>query len=82
GIASFREGKVTRLMQWIKEQACDAAPVLRAATFYSDSFNDIPLLELVGFPVATNPDARLRAHALAKAWPCLALFGEHQPGAQ
>jgi len=44
--------------------------------FYSDSRNDIPLLERVNHPVATNPDDTLRAVALEKGWPILELFPE------
>jgi phosphoserine phosphatase len=43
-------------------------------TFYSDSSNDIPLLQRVNHPVATNPDAKLKAFALEKGWPILELF--------
>ena len=43
-------------------------------TFYSDSMNDVPLLEKVEHPVATNPDARLRALAQQKGWRILDLF--------
>ena len=42
--------------------------------FYSDSQNDIPLLSLVTDPVATNPNARLAAHAQVQGWPTLQLF--------
>ena len=44
------------------------------ATFYSDSMNDVPLLERVDHPVATNPDARLRALAGQRGWRILDLF--------
>jgi len=43
-------------------------------TFYSDSLNDLPLLERVQHPVATNPDARLRTIALERGWRILDLF--------
>ena len=46
------------------------------STFYSDSFNDVPLLERVDHPVATNPDARLRELAGQRGWRVLDLFGE------
>jgi phosphoserine phosphatase len=45
-------------------------------TFYSDSINDAPLLKSVKRPVATNPDERLKALAIDKAWPILDLFGQ------
>ena len=44
------------------------------STFYSDSINDLPLLEKVTPPVATNPDDRLRAVAEQRGWPTLNLF--------
>lgn len=72
GIPSLREGKVQRMEQWLHARGLDWASV--DATFYSDSSNDVPLLEKVKRPVATNPDARLRALALARGWPVLDLF--------
>jgi len=42
--------------------------------FYSDSINDVPLLERVTHPVATNPDPRLRAIANERGWPVIELF--------
>ena len=41
--------------------------------FYSDSLNDLPLLSVVSHPVAVNPDATLREHALTQGWPILSL---------
>jgi HAD superfamily hydrolase (TIGR01490 family) len=41
---------------------------LDEATFYSDSYNDLPMLERIGHPVAVNADPRLRRHALRKGW--------------
>ena len=78
GIASFREGKVTRLVQWIEAKGYQAESLLGQASFYSDSANDIALLERVGFPVATNADSLLRAHAHAKGWICLELFNHDE----
>ncbi|MDB5759514.1 MAG: family hydrolase [Burkholderia sp.] len=46
------------------------------STFYSDSQNDIPLLQAVTHPVATNPNALLAAHAKAHGWPILNLFND------
>ena len=46
------------------------------ATFYSDSMNDLPLLEKVQHPVATNPDPRLRQLAIQRGWRILDLFQE------
>jgi HAD superfamily hydrolase (TIGR01490 family) len=72
GVPTLREGKVQRLQQWLKHEGLDLADV--DATFYSDSRNDLPLLERVNHPVATNPDDTLRAVALEKGWPILELF--------
>jgi len=72
GVPSLREGKVQRLQQWLQHKGLDLADV--DATFYSDSRNDLPLLERVSHPVATNPDDTLRAVALEKGWPILELF--------
>ena len=72
GVPSFREGKVTRVAQWLAEQGqCwDSVQI----HFYSDSPNDLPLLEKAQWPVATNPDARLAALAKQRHWPVLHLF--------
>lgn len=72
GTPSFREGKVTRVAQWLTERGLSWDTV--QATFYSDSINDLPLLEKVAHPVATNPDDRLRAIAQARGWRILELF--------
>lgn len=65
GTPCFREGKVQRLRDWL----ADSGRALAGSHFYSDSANDIPLLELVDHPVAVNPDRRLRAHAAERGWP-------------
>ncbi len=72
GVPSMREGKVQRLQMWLDAQGLDWEDI--EATFYSDSVNDLPLLNRVQHPVATNPDERLRDHALNKGWPILELF--------
>ena len=72
GTPSFREGKVARVQQWLAQRQLDWADV--ESTFYSDSINDLPLLEHVTHPVATNPDDRLRAIALERGWRILELF--------
>lgn len=74
GIPSFREGKVTRLEQWLAERALGWADVAES-WFYSDSLNDLPLLAQVNHPVAVDPDATLRAHAEAHGWPVMSLRG-------
>lgn len=67
GIPSYQEGKVTRLMAWLGEH--DQS--LQDAWFYSDSHNDLPLLEHVDKPVAVNPDPILTQRASAEGWPVL-----------
>jgi HAD superfamily hydrolase (TIGR01490 family) len=73
GTPSFREGKVARVEQWLAERGKTWGQVTQS-TFYSDSINDLPLLEKVSHPVATNPDARLTAIAQERGWPILNLF--------
>ena len=73
GAPSFREGKVTRVEQWLAERGLDWSRV-EHSTFYSDSINDLPLLDKVHEPVATNPDARLQAIAAQRGWRILNLF--------
>lgn len=72
GTPSFREGKVVRVEQWLQARGLTWRDV--DSTFYSDSTNDLPLLEKVTCPVATNPDERLRAMALERGWRILDLF--------
>jgi HAD superfamily hydrolase (TIGR01490 family) len=72
GVPSLREGKVTRVQQWLATQGTSLADV--QATFYSDSLNDLPLLEQVQQPVVTNGSAALRQTALARGWRILDLF--------
>jgi len=72
GVPSMREGKVVRVGQWLQARGLDWLDV--ETTFYSDSTNDLPLLERVEHPVATNPDARLRTIALERGWRILDLF--------
>nr|WP_145546184.1 HAD family hydrolase [Variovorax boronicumulans] len=76
GVPSAREGKVTRMQAWLAERGLDWDRV--HCTFYSDSINDLPLLEKVQVPVATNPDDRLRAIAQARGWRILDLFDKLQ----
>ena len=73
GVPSFREGKVARVEQWLAARGLDWSHV-QHSTFYSDSMNDLPLLEKVHEPVAAQPDARLRALALERGWRILNLF--------
>ena len=72
GVPSMREGKVVRVQRWLAARGLDWLDV--ETTFYSDSLNDLPLLEQVDHPVATNPDPRLRTIALERGWRILDLF--------
>lgn len=72
GVLNMREGKVARLHAWLSSRGTEPSS-LDAATFYSDSLNDLPLLRAVGHPVAVDPDARLLAEAAARGWPVLTL---------
>jgi HAD superfamily hydrolase (TIGR01490 family) len=72
GVPAFREGKVERLEQWLAALGRPLAG-FAASWFYSDSHNDLPLLERVTRPVAVDPDARLRGHAQARGWPIVSL---------
>ncbi len=72
GTPSFREGKVTRVAEWLRARGRTFGDV--EITFYSDSRNDLPLLEKSQVPVATNPDDTLRAIATERGWRILELF--------
>jgi HAD superfamily hydrolase (TIGR01490 family) len=72
GTPSVREGKVVRMNEWLAARSLSWADV--ETTFYSDSMNDVALLEKVTHPVATNPDAKLRALAQSRQWRTLDLF--------
>ncbi|UXZ53009.1 HAD-IB family hydrolase [Halomonas sp. 7T] len=69
GVPSYREGKVTRLKQWLEDQDL----TMDGAWFYSDSHNDLPLLEQVEHPVAVDPDDTLRQHAKTHHWRIMSL---------
>lgn len=69
GTPSFQQGKVTRLHDWLHEQQLN----LVGSWFYSDSHNDLPLLELVDHPVVVNADPTLANIAQARGWPTLNL---------
>jgi HAD superfamily hydrolase (TIGR01490 family) len=76
GVPSMRAGKVERMAQWLVQRGLDWGGV--ETTFYSDSMNDLPLLERADHPVATNPDDRLREIATQRGWRILDLFSEKQ----
>ncbi|OUR83296.1 phosphoserine phosphatase [Cycloclasticus sp. 46_120_T64] len=65
----YQHGKVTRLNTWLNENQQN----LTDSCFYSDSHNDIPLLERVSQPVAVDPDSQLRQHANDKGWSIISL---------
>ena len=69
GTPSFGQGKVVRLQQWLD----DRHESLDGAWFYSDSRNDLPLLEWVDNPIAVNPDEALKDIAQTNGWPILDL---------
>jgi HAD superfamily hydrolase (TIGR01490 family) len=71
GTLNMREGKVTRLHDWLGGRRGALADY--DSTLYSDSINDLPLLSVVRRPVAVNPDLRLAEHATEHGWPVLNL---------
>ncbi len=70
GLPSFREGKVARVEAWLAGMGKTLADFPQS-WFYSDSLNDLPLLEYVTHPVAVNPDQILETHASAQGWPII-----------
>ena len=69
GTPCYREGKVKRLERWLR----DKGQSLKGSHFYSDSHNDLPLLKLVSYPVAVDPDDTLRKYAERMKWPIISL---------
>jgi HAD superfamily hydrolase (TIGR01490 family) len=69
GTPCFQAGKVERLNTWLEQNQRD----LQGSWFYSDSHNDLPLLERVDNPVAVDPDTRLKSHAHQRGWPVISL---------
>ncbi len=67
GIPCFQEGKITLLQTWLKENN----ETLDDSWFYSDSHNDLPLLNTITHPVAVDPDEILRQHAETAGWPIM-----------
>ena len=65
GTLTYREGKITRLLEWLEQES----ETLDGAYFYSDSRNDLPLLLKVDHPQVVNPDPVLREHAQKAGWP-------------
>ena len=69
GTPSFQDGKVTRLDDWLQAHG----RTLEGAWFYSDSHNDLPLLQKVDNPVAVDPDPRLEKFARDQGWKVMSL---------
>ena len=72
GVPSFREGKIVRLHEWLGGLG-KTLDEFDQSWFYSDSLNDLPLLDLVTHPVAVDPDATLHQHAMQHGWPVISL---------
>jgi HAD superfamily hydrolase (TIGR01490 family) len=72
GTPAFREGKIERVNAWLESMGLWWGS-FESTHFYSDSRNDLPLLELVSHPVAVDPDDTLRAHAEKHGWPVISL---------
>ena len=77
GTPSFREGKIVRVDQWLASMGRTRDDFEQSA-FYSDSINDVPLLELVTHPVAVNASPALETIAIARHWPRIDLFSHVQ----
>lgn len=73
GVPAFQAGKIARVEAWLAARGLAWGDIERSS-FYSDSPNDLPLLERVSHPVATNPVPRLAEIAAARGWPVLRLF--------
>jgi len=71
GTPTFREGKIQRVDEWLAAKGRKLADF--ESWFYSDSLNDLPLLERVTHPIAVDPDATLRAHATKRQWTIISL---------
>lgn len=72
GTPAFKEGKIERVEAWLESLGFWWGS-FEASHFYSDSLNDLPLLNQVKHPVAVDPDDTLRQHALARGWPVISL---------
>ena len=72
GTPCFREGKIARLDGFLKQQGTSWEKIAESR-FYSDSLNDLPLLQRVSHPVAVDPDATLKSHAESHGWPVISL---------
>lgn len=77
GVPSFQAGKITRVDEWLAGMGL-SRNAFQEIFFYSDSPNDLPLLEVVSHPIATNPSPILRDIAQERGWKILDLFQEMQ----
>jgi HAD superfamily hydrolase (TIGR01490 family) len=73
GIPSFQQGKVERLERWQAQRTASCGDVYNETFFYSDSHNDIPLLDVVDHPVVVDPDERLARYAEQRGWRIISL---------
>ena len=78
GVPSFKEGKILRVDEWLRELGHEWSS-FAGSHFYSDSRNDLPLLRRVTHPVAVDPDEVLRATAVESGWPIISLRGLSVP---
>ena len=69
GTPCFQGGKVIRLNEWMENNN----ERLKGSYFYSDSINDLPLLEVVDTPIVVDPDERLGNEAIERGWPIISL---------
>jgi HAD superfamily hydrolase (TIGR01490 family) len=72
GLPCFKEGKPRRLQAWLAARG-ETLQSFEQSWFYSDSHNDLPLLEQVSHPVVVDPDDKLLTHAVAAGWPVMSL---------
>ena len=72
GVPSFKEGKITRLNQWLESRG-QRLQDFESSWFYSDSHNDLPLMKMVDHPVAVDADPQLTEYAQVHGWPLISL---------
>jgi HAD superfamily hydrolase (TIGR01490 family) len=71
GTPCFHEGKVVRLQEWLRKEKM----TLEGSFFYSDSHNDLPLMEIVDTAIAVDPDEKLAEIAKLRGWKVISLLG-------
>lgn len=72
GTPAFKSGKIERVEAWLESLGLYFGS-FEQSWFYSDSHNDLPLMQKVDKPVAVDPDDTLRAHAVQRGWPVISL---------